>query len=236
MLQFDSVKKTKIIVALDYSSKNETMKLVNILDPSLFYLKIGKAMFTRFGLKLIHDLHKLKFKIFLDLKFHDIPNTVFSSVQAAADLGIWMISVHISGGINMLNSAKLALKSFTHNAPMLVGITVLTSLNNHDLKTIGIFHSLHKQIFLLANLAKKCCLDGIVCSGLEAKNIKQQFGNSLKVISPGIRLSGSSNNDQNQIITPELAKKFFIDYIVIGRPVTLSKNPISILDHLNSIL
>ncbi|CAL4321751.1 Orotidine 5'-phosphate decarboxylase [Buchnera aphidicola (Eriosoma lanigerum)] len=238
MLLLNQVKKTKIIVALDYPTMSSAMKLVHMLDPSIFYLKIGKAMFTRFGVQLIRDLHKLKFKIFLDLKFHDIPNTVFYSVKAAADLGIWMLSIHILGGVNMLKSAKLALKNFSDTAPILIGVTVLTSLNQNDLKAIGIIHSLRKQVFLLSNLAKQCCLDGVVCPGSEALNIKKKFGSDFKIVTPGVRLSKSSIHvhDQNQIITPDLAKKFAIDYIVVGRPITLSNNPILVLNNFYSML
>ncbi|MBZ2279511.1 MAG: orotidine-5'-phosphate decarboxylase, partial [Buchnera aphidicola] len=137
----------KIIIALDFYDKKKAMKLVNILNPSIFYLKIGKEMFTIFGYKLIQELHNLGFRIFLDLKFHDIPNTVFNAVKAAADLGVWMISVHASGGKNMLIAAKKALKSFK-KAPLLIAVTVLTSLKEQELRDIGINLSLKEYIFL----------------------------------------------------------------------------------------
>ncbi|XRX42409.1 MAG: orotidine-5'-phosphate decarboxylase [Buchnera aphidicola (Eriosoma harunire)] len=229
-------KKTKIIVALDYTTRKDAMHLASMLDPSIFYLKIGKVMFTRFGVQLIEDLHKLKFKIFLDLKFHDIPNTVYLSVQAAADLGVWMLSVHLLGGINMLQAAKFALLNFSKSTPMLIGITMLTSFCERDLKNIGVEHSLRKQILLLARLADECGLDGIVCPGTEAKNIKNVFGNNLKIITPGIRMNNLYPNDQSQIITPIIAKKIAIDYIVIGRPVTMSPKPIDELNSFYSML
>ncbi|AYN24929.1 orotidine-5'-phosphate decarboxylase [Buchnera aphidicola] len=222
----------KIIIALDFYSKKEAMKLVDLLDPSIFYLKIGKEMFTILGSQFVKELHKLGFNIFLDLKFHDIPNTVFNATKAAADLGIWMLSVHASGGKNMLLSAKKALKSFKR-APLLIAVTVLTSLKEKDLKEIGIKISLKDYILILSKLSNDCGLDGVVCPGKEAKKMKLLYGDKYKIVTPGIRFSTDSSFDQKHIITPREAKECQIDYIVIGRSITTSKNPIK---KLNSII
>lgn len=219
----------KIIIALDFCTKKEAMKLVDRLDPSIFYLKIGKEMFTILGCKFVKELHKLGFNIFLDLKFHDIPNTVFNATKAAADLGIWMLSVHASGGKNMLLSAKKALKSF-QKAPLLIAVTVLTSLTEKDLKEIGIKISLKDYILILSKLSNDCGLDGIVCPGREAKKMKLLYGDKYKIVTPGIRFSTDSSFDQKHIITPKEAKECQIDYIVIGRSITNSKNPIKKLN------
>jgi len=219
----------KIIIALDFCTKKKAMKLVDLLDPSVFYLKIGKEMFTILGYKFIKELHKLGFNIFLDLKFHDIPNTVFNATKAAADLGVWMLSVHASGGKNMLLSAKKALKSF-NKAPLLIAVTVLTSLKEKDLKEIGIKISLKDYILILSKLSNECGLDGIVCPGKEAKKMKLLYGDKCKIVTPGIRFSTDSSFDQKHIITPKEAKECQIDYIVIGRSITTSKNPIKKLN------
>lgn len=229
MLNPNLFKIPKIIIALDFCNKKSAMKLVNLLNPSLYYLKIGKEMFTILGFKFIKELHKLGFNIFLDLKFHDIPNTVFNATKAAADLGIWMLSVHASGGKKMLISAKKALESFK-NAPLLIAVTALTSLKEEELKEIGIQISLKEYILKLSKLSKDCGLDGIVCPGREAKKIKFLFGNEYKIITPGIRISKDLPYDQNNIITPKEAREYQIDYIVIGRSITMSKNPIKKLD------
>ncbi|CAL4322221.1 Orotidine 5'-phosphate decarboxylase [Buchnera aphidicola (Protaphis terricola)] len=229
MLNINSSNIPKIIIALDFYSKKEAMKLVDFLNPSLVYLKIGKEMFTILGKKFIQELHQLGFNIFLDLKFHDIPNTVFNATKAVADLGVWMLSVHASGGKKMLISAKKALKTFK-NAPLLIAVTALTSLKRKDLKEIGIQMSLQDYILTLSKLSIDCGLDGIVCPGQEAKKIKLLYGDKCKIITPGIRCTNDSFNDQKNIITPEQIKKFPIDYIVIGRSITFSKNPIKKLN------
>ncbi|ANZ22485.1 orotidine 5'-phosphate decarboxylase [Buchnera aphidicola (Diuraphis noxia)] len=219
----------KIIIALDFSDKKSAMKLIDLLNPSIFYLKIGKEMFTILGYKFIKELHQLGFSIFLDLKFHDIPNTVFNATKAAADLGVWMLSVHAAGGKKMLISAKKALKNFK-KAPLLIAITALTSLKEEDLQDIGIKSSLTEYILKLSKLSNDCGLDGIVCPGKEAKKIKFLFGHQYKIITPGIRSSKDLLYDQNNIITPREAKESKIDYIVLGRSITMSKNPIKKLD------
>ncbi|MCW5196505.1 orotidine-5'-phosphate decarboxylase [Buchnera aphidicola (Pemphigus obesinymphae)] len=227
---------TKIIIALDYSDKNKAFKLINNLDPAIYRLKIGKRMFSIFGRSFIVQLKNLGFDIFLDLKFHDIPNTVFGAVSAAADLGVWMISIHISGGSKMLQAAKLALNPFKKDIPLLIGITVLTSFNEQDLREIGVNSSITDQVLMLSTLAKKNGLDGVVCPGTESMNVKKKLGFNFKVISPAIRLKEDPAYDQQKVITPSLAKKFYVDYIVVGRTVTFSKNPLHTLKEINSFL
>jgi orotidine-5'-phosphate decarboxylase len=219
----------KIIIALDFCNKKSAMKLVRLLNPSIFYLKIGKEMFTILGVKFVKELHQLGFNVFLDLKFHDIPNTVFNATKAVADLGVWMLSVHASGGREMLMSAKKALQSFK-NAPLLIAITALTSLTENGLREIGIHMSLSEYIFILSRLSKDCGLDGIVCPGREAKKIKCLLGKKYKIITPGIRDIEDKLYDQKNVISPKKAKKYKIDYIVLGRSITMSIDPIKKLD------
>lgn len=229
MLNPNFLNMPRIIIALDFCDKKSAMKLVNLLNPSIYYLKIGKEMFTILGIKFVKELHQLGFNIFLDLKFHDIPNTVFNATKAAADLGVWMLSVHASGGKEMLIAAKKALRSFK-KAPLLIAITALTSLKEEALKEIGINISLSEYILILAKLSNDCGLDGIVCPGKEVKKIKFLFGEKYKIVTPGIRVFEDKLYDQNNVITPKKAKEYEIDYIVIGRSITMSKNPIKKLD------
>jgi len=236
MLSICSKKIPKIIIALDYSDINKALQLVLQLDPKIYRLKIGKKMFLYFGKKWIVQLHNLGFDVFLDLKFHDIPNTVFGAVKAAADLGVWMISVHTCGGSKMLQAAKKALQDFKQHPPLLIGITILTSFTKNDLQEIGINHSMTDHILLLSHLAKKCGLNGVVCSGKQANHVKNLLGVNFQVITPAIRLINDLSNDQNQTITPQLIKKYKIDYIVVGRSITESKNPIKKLKNIVSCL
>ncbi|QCI23279.1 orotidine-5'-phosphate decarboxylase [Buchnera aphidicola] len=225
MTLLNSFKSPTIIIALDFYDKTQAMNLINNLDPKIYALKIGKIMFTLFGHEFIRTLHKMKFNVFLDLKFHDIPNTVFGAVKAAADLGVWMISVHICGGLKMLQSAKLALEPF-QKKPLLMGVTILTSLNEKDIRTIGINMSTESYVLMLSKLAKKCSLDGIICPGQTVLTIKKELGDALKILTPGIRFQKGSFDDQKNVITPKLAKKYNIDYIVLGRSITSLKDPL----------
>ncbi|CAL4042629.1 Orotidine 5'-phosphate decarboxylase [Buchnera aphidicola (Phyllaphis fagi)] len=232
-----SIHYPKVIIALDYSNKKSAMKLINDLNPKLYKLKIGKEIFIRLGVNFIHELHNLGFNIFLDLKFHDIPNTVAQAVRAAADLGVWMISVHACGGIDMLQAAKYALNNFKSHTPLLMAVTVLTSFSELDLKRIGVTLSLSDYVLKLSKIVKESNLDGVICPGRESKNIKDIFGNDFKTVIPGIRLPKNSKNDQKLVITPKEIKQFSSDYIVVGRSVTQSRNPMKILNNiLNDIM
>lgn len=214
-----------ILIALDYADKKRALAFVDSIDPQDCRLKIGKEMFTRFGPQLIKELHQRHFDVFLDLKFHDIPNTVAKAVAAAADLGVWMVNVHASGSTRMLTAAREALLPFAKDAPLLIAVTVLTSMDTADLQAIGIASSPADYAERLAELAKQCGLDGVVCSAQEAERIKQRCGQAFKLVTPGIRPAGSAVGDQRRVMTPAEAMAAGVDYMVIGRPITQSDHP-----------
>ena len=225
----------KIIVALDFDHRDACIDLVKQLDPSLCRLKVGKEMFTLFGPSLIDELHHYGFHVFLDLKFHDIPNTVNKAISAAASMGVWMVNVHASGGIAMMEAAKEALASY-QQAPLLIAVTVLTSMNDQDLQAIGIVDNAQNQVLKLAALAADCELDGVVCSALEANGIKHHCGDSFSCITPGIRPLGSDRGDQQRIMTPEKALQNGSDYLVIGRPITQATSPIEAVKNITQAI
>ncbi|MCW5197244.1 orotidine-5'-phosphate decarboxylase [Buchnera aphidicola] len=221
----------KIIIALDYFDQKHAMELLKCLNPKFYKLKIGSIMFIKFGIKLIHEIHKLGFDIFLDLKFHDIPNTVAQSVRAAADLGVWMISIHACGGLNMLKKARQVLSDFKYpNPPLLMAVTVLTSFSEYNLKKIGVSLSLTNYVLNLAKMAKKSNLDGVICPGIEVNNIKNVFGNNFKTVVPGIRLFNYVHHDQKLVVTLKEIKNINSDYIILGRCITQSQNAIKTLN------
>ncbi|WP_313079599.1 orotidine-5'-phosphate decarboxylase [Atlantibacter sp.] len=214
-----------IVVALDYDNRDKALAFVDQINPQDCRLKVGKEMFTRFGPQLVHDLQNRGFDVFLDLKFHDIPNTAAKAVAAAADLGVWMVNVHASGGARMMQAAREALVPFGQDAPLLIAVTVLTSMEASDLTDIGITLSPAEHAERLARLTQQCGLDGVVCSAQEAVRFKSALGNEFKLVTPGIRPEGSAAGDQRRIMTPQLAQQAGVDYMVIGRPVTQSENP-----------
>ncbi|WP_312973396.1 orotidine-5'-phosphate decarboxylase [Atlantibacter sp.] len=214
-----------IVVALDYDNRDKALAFVDQINPQDCRLKVGKEMFTRFGPQLVRDLHGRGFDVFLDLKFHDIPNTAAKAVAAAADLGVWMVNVHASGGARMMQAAREALVPFGQDAPLLIAVTVLTSMEASDLADIGITLSPAEHAERLARLTQQCGLDGVVCSAQEAVRFKSALGNAFKLVTPGIRPEGSAAGDQRRIMTPQLAQQAGVDYMVIGRPVTQSENP-----------
>lgn len=216
----------KIVVALDFESEQKALDLVANLDPGLCRLKVGKEMFTHFGPTFITTLHEKGFDVFLDLKFHDIPNTVAKAVAAAAELGVWMVNVHASGGIKMMKAAKEALAPFGDKAPLLIAVTVLTSMSEDDLTELGIERTPKEQVKFLAGLAHKAGLDGVVCSAQEATMLKSEFGKDFKLVTPGIRTEDASSDDQKRIMTPKNAVEAGSDYLVIGRAITKSNAPI----------
>lgn len=221
----------KVIVALDYHDQEKCLELVQKLSPQLCRLKIGKEMFTLFGPQLVERLQKLGFEVFLDLKFHDIPNTVAKAVSAAASLGVWMVNVHASGGRRMMEAAVQALESHG-NAPKLIAVTVLTSMDGDDLNGIGITVSPAEQVARLAKLSADCGLDGVVCSAQEVTQLKPLCGDAFLCVTPGIRPVGSDSGDQRRIMTPELAIQSGSDYLVIGRPITQAEDPESALQNI----
>ncbi|AZQ84476.1 orotidine-5'-phosphate decarboxylase [Colwellia sp. Arc7-635] len=223
----------KVVVALDFDNKDEALSFVDKIQPSDCRLKVGKEMFTHFGPEFVKELVSRDFDVFLDLKFHDIPNTVAKAVAAAADLGVWMVNVHASGGLKMMEKAKEALLPYGDKAPLLIAVTVLTSMTEEDLIGIGINRTPAEQVQHLASLTKKANLDGVVCSAMEAESLKQLLGKEFKLITPGIRPLGSNADDQKRIMTPQQALDVGVDYLVIGRPITKAENPHSVLQEIN---
>lgn len=223
---------SKIIVALDYADKNHALALLDAIDPKQCRLKIGKHMFTRFGPKWVMSCQARGFDVFLDLKFHDIPNTVADAVKAAADLGVWMLNVHASGGEKMMLAAREVLEEYGNTRPILIAVTILTSLNAQDLATIGFnFSTTAQGVLHLARQAQKCGCDGVVCSAQEAKSLRQTLGENFLLVTPGIRLS-ASDDDQKRVMTPDKALAAGADYLVIGRPITAAADPRQIMQQL----
>ena len=223
----------KVVVALDFDNKDEALSFVDKIQPSECRLKVGKEMFTHFGPEFVKELVKRDFDVFLDLKFHDIPNTVAKAVAAAADLGVWMVNVHASGGLKMMEKAKAALLPYGDKAPLLIAVTVLTSMSEEDLVALGITKSPAEQVQHLALLSKKAGLDGVVCSAMEAESLKQLLGQDFKLVTPGIRPEGVSADDQKRIMTPQQAIDVGVDYLVIGRPITKAESPLTVLQEIN---
>jgi len=226
----------KIIIALDYDNKEQALAFIKQLDPTTCRLKIGKEMFTHFGPEFVKEVVSKDFDVFLDLKFHDIPNTVAKAVKAAADLGVWMVNVHASGGRRMMEAARDVLQPYGDKAPLLIAVTVLTSMEQSDLTELGIDLSPAEQVKRLAILTQSSGLDGVVCSSHEAEELKSLLGKNFKLITPGIRPAGSDAGDQRRIKTPKEAIESGSDYLVIGRPITQALNPVSVLKEINASL
>ena len=229
-----SVKST-VIVALDYDNQDSALTLADRLDPTLCQLKVGKELFTAAGPSVVKKLTDRGFGIFLDLKFHDIPNTVAKAIGTAADLGVWMTNVHASGGSRMMSAARQALDSGGSDM-LLIGVTVLTSMGVSDLEEVGVQGNASAQVLRLAELAKNSGLDGVVCSAQEAKLLKESLGQGFKLVTPGIRLADSAADDQRRIVTPADALALGSDYLVIGRPITQSTDPLATLLEINRSL
>ncbi|MGI2261459.1 orotidine-5'-phosphate decarboxylase [Shewanella sp. GXUN23E] len=225
-----------IVVALDFDNKHAALNLVDKLDPGMCRLKVGKEMFTLFGPQLVKDIHSRGFDLFLDLKFHDIPNTVAKAVTAAAELGVWMTNVHASGGLAMMEAARKALMPYGENAPLLIAVTVLTSMSDDDLKLIGIDVPAQEHVRRLAALTAQAGLDGVVCSAQEAQMLKAAFGAEFKLVTPGIRPEGSDVGDQHRVMTPKMALAAGSDYLVIGRPITKAADPLAALQAIHRSL
>jgi len=226
----------KVVVALDFDNKADALAFVDKVNPNDCRLKVGKEMFTHFGPEFVKELTKRGFDVFLDLKFHDIPNTVAKAVTAAAELGVWMVNVHASGGQEMMVKAKQALDKYGDKAPLLIAVTVLTSMGEKDLLGLGITKSPAEQVMSLAKLTKESGLDGVVCSAWEAEELKAILGTDFKLVTPGIRPAGTQSDDQKRIMTPEKAMSVGVDYLVIGRPITKAVNPQKVLQSINESL
>lgn len=226
----------KILIALDYDDQQTALAFVKQLSPDTCRLKVGKEMFTFFGPNFVKELVDLGFDVFLDLKFHDIPNTVAKAVIAAAKMGVWMVNVHASGGFEMMHKAKQALVQFGDKAPLLIAVTVLTSMDEAELERLGINKSPQEQVMHLAKLTKQAGLDGVVCSAQEAQSLKAALGKDFKLVTPGIRPAGSDPGDQKRIMTPKEAIEAGSDYLVIGRPITQATDPVAVLASINESL
>lgn len=215
-----------IVIALDFANEKELWLLVDQLDPELCRLKIGKEMFTHFGPQLVKQVMAKGFDVFLDLKFHDIPNTVAKAVAAAADLGVWMVNVHALGGVKMMEAAAKSLEHYGKDKPLLIAVTVLTSMTAEEL---AILHLPAPELLVpdLAKLAYQSGLDGVVSSAQEAQLIKNVCSTDFLTVTPGIRPLGSAKNDQQRILTPSEAIRQGADYLVIGRPITQHANPLA---------
>ena len=225
---------SKIIVALDYEKEAEALALVDQIDPSLCRLKVGKEMFTTLGINFVKQLHQRNFDVFLDLKYHDIPNTVARAVRSAADLGVWMVDLHASGGLRMMEEAKRILEPYGKDAPLLIAVTVLTSMEDLDLLQIGINASPMEQVLRLAHLTQRAGLDGVVCSPQEVEILRNACGEEFKLVTPGIRPIGADFGDQRRVMTPTAAIRAGSDYLVIGRPITKADNPAEDLRFINA--
>ena len=224
---------SKIIVALDYEKESDALALVDQIDPNLCRLKVGKEMFTTLGMNFVKQLHQRNFDVFLDLKYHDIPNTVARAVRSAADLGVWMVDLHASGGLRMMEEAKRILEPYGKDAPLLIAVTVLTSMEDLDLLQIGINASPMEQVLRLAHLTQRAGLDGVVCSPQEVEILRNACGEEFKLVTPGIRPTGADFGDQRRVMTPTAAVRAGSDYLVIGRPITKANNPVEVLRSIN---
>ena len=223
---------SKVIVALDYADSISALNLVNQLDPSLCKLKVGKELFTSAGPQLVEQLVAKNFQVFLDLKFHDIPNTVSKACQAASNLGVWMLNVHASGGKAMMEAALEGVNKSMHS-PYLIAVTVLTSMSQANLDEIGVENSIENQVLKLAQLTQLAGLHGVVCSALEAPLLRQQLTHDFLLVTPGIRPATASKDDQTRILTPTQALAAGASYLVVGRPITQASNPIDALIAIN---
>ncbi|TAL65919.1 MAG: orotidine-5'-phosphate decarboxylase, partial [Legionella sp.] len=226
----------KLIVALDFDDRKEALKLVDQLNPLQCALKIGSELFTRFGTDLVRYCIDKQFKVFLDLKFHDIPNTVAKACTAGADLGVWMMNVHAAGGARMMEAASVALSSYGKDKPLLIAVTVLTSFSEEELASVGVKTPIMEQVPHLARLAKESGLDGVVSSAHEVPLIKQSCGQQFITVTPGIRLPSDAKNDQTRVMTPAEALKIGSDYLVVGRSITKAADPAQIVDEIISIM
>ena len=224
-----------LILALDFSTEREVWTLVDQLEPGICRLKVGKELFTACGPSLVRALVARGFDVFLDLKYHDIPHTVAQACRAAADLGVWMVDVHASGGGAMLEAARHALEPYPRR-PLLIAITILTSLQDDDLVALGFGCPVTEAVQRLARLAEAHGLDGVVCSAREAPLLRAQVAASFRLVTPGIRLPEDERGDQKRVVTPVKALQDGSDYLVVGRSITRSEDPMKALAQFNSLI
>ncbi|MEW6647210.1 MAG: orotidine-5'-phosphate decarboxylase [Pseudomonadota bacterium] len=219
----------RIIIALDYADPHLALEMVAKLEPARCRLKVGKELFTRGGPQLVQTLRDKGFEIFLDLKFHDIPNTVAGACSAAADLGVWMVNVHAMGGRRMMAAAREALDKVAQ-PPLLIAVTILTSMGEQDIHEVGLAGEPADNVARLATLAQASGMDGVVCSPQEVSMLRRQAGESFRLVTPGIRPAWSAKGDQTRITTPADAVRLGSDYLVIGRPITAADEPMVALE------
>ncbi len=223
----------RVIVALDHADARAAIDTARRLDPAQCRVKVGKELFTAAGPAVVESLHELGFEVFLDLKFHDIPNTVAGACRAAAQLGVWMVNVHASGGRRMMLAAREAVDAF-ERPPLLIAVTVLTSMEAGDLADIGIEVPVEEQVARLALLAEECAFDGVVCSARETQMLAAERRPGFITVTPGIRPAGSEAGDQRRVVTPGDAIRNGSTYLVIGRPVTGAREPVRVLEAINA--
>lgn len=229
------VNATKVIVALDFAEAQSAMALVERLDPRLCRLKVGKELFTVAGPDLVRALVARGFEVFLDLKFHDIPNTVAAACRASASLGVWMLNVHASGGRRMMTAAQEALAGLPQR-PLLIAVTVLTSMSAEDLSEVGVADAPADQVLRLARLTQQCGLNGVVCSAQEAALLRADLGPDFRLVTPGIRPAGAETGDQRRVMTPSEAIRAGASDLVIGRPITGAPDPLAALKNIQTEL
>ena len=230
-----SICNSPVIVALDFDDICAAKELVNALNPNECRLKVGKEMFTLFGPDWVRYLVDLEFDIFLDLKFHDIPNTVGKAVSAASKLGVWMTNVHASGGVDMIKAAKEATYS-VRKPPLLTAVTILTSMDERQFSGVYQSNDISGKVVSLAKLAQSAGADGVVCSAREASLLRKEVKKEFCLVTPGIRPIGANHDDQKRIMTPIDAIDLGVDYLVVGRPITQAKSPQSALNEINRSL
>ena len=223
----------KIIVALDFNAEDKALSLLDSLDAKQCRVKVGKELFTACGPQLITKIQDQGFDIFLDLKFHDIPNTVANAVKVAADMGVWMLNVHASGGREMMEKAREALEESGSERPLLIAVTVLTSLAEDDLRQIGIEVSTEEQVSRLAFLSHDAGLDGVVCSAAETRLLRAQLPAEFCLVTPGIRRAADASGDQKRVLGPAEAISNGSSYLVVGRPITQAESPSDALAEFN---
>ena len=226
---------SKLIIALDYPTANQALKFVDGLSPEICKLKVGFELFVAAGPDFVKQLVDQGYDVFLDLKFHDIPNTVASACRGAANLGVWMMNVHASGGDKMMRAAKQALLDMRSSA-RLIAVTVLTSMDKEQLETSNVILSPQDQVKSLAQLTKESLLDGVVCSAQEAQILREKMGGDFLLVTPGIRPVGADSGDQSRVMTPREAYTAGVSYIVVGRPITQSENPLAVIENINNDL
>lgn len=226
---------SRLIIALDFPTAEQALAFVKPLDPQQCKLKVGFELFVAAGPDFVRALVQQGFAVFLDLKFHDIPNTVASACKAAAQLGVWMINVHASGGAKMMQAAQQALQGF-ENPPKLIAVTVLTSMDKAQLSGTGVNADPDQQVLHLARLAADSGLDGVVCSAQEAGLLRKALGDDFLLVTPGIRPEGSDQGDQSRVMTPAQARDAGVSYVVVGRPITQAADPLAVITQINAAL